>query len=141
MKSEQGTTESAENLADANMFTIDGPIAISYSSTSISGDPLFSYRDSTVDLHFRGDDISRVSTPVGEMVTVVVKQAIDAFTRTFTLVVPVTKVVMGEPIEFSTVGIECTDTSQAFVRPPGRVGVKQTYQVYDLRGRAESVVS
>lgn len=138
---EQSAQAPVQGLVEANIFTIEEPIAVSYSSTSISGQPLFSYRDVNHDLQFQGDEISRSESPVGEVVTVVLKQAVDAFTLSFTLLVPKIITAMEESVEFSTIGIRCVDTSQAFVEPSGRAGVKHAYQVYDLKGRAESVLS
>ncbi|MEU4564806.1 hypothetical protein AB0F72_41035 [Actinoplanes sp. NPDC023936] len=135
------TTVAARPLTDANQFTIDGPIRITYASTSITGAPLFSYQDAEVDLDFRGDDITRVDTALGELVTVTVQTVPDAFARTITLVVPTVRVAMGEQAEFSTVVVETVDRSGAFVRPPGPAGAAQTYQIHQVHGSAEHVVS
>ena len=141
MEAEESTKTAGVQLMDANLFTVEGPIAITYSSTSVSGDPLFSYRDAKDDLQFSGDEITRTATPIGEMVTVVLQHAVDTFTRTFTLIVPKARVVLGDSADFATIGIQCVDTSQAFVLPAARAGVKQTYQICDLKGQAHGVIS
>jgi hypothetical protein len=64
---------------------------------------------------------------------------VDAFTRTFTLVVPAIRLPEGQEVEFTTLGFETTDRSGAFVPAPGPSGVLQTYQVYQLRGTAQHV--
>lgn len=129
----------AKQLADANLFDIAAPIRINYSRSSITGVPLLSYKDAELDLNFQGDDITRIQTSMGELVTVALETIPDAFTRTFTLVVPAIRVVRGEQAEFNTLAIETSDRSGAFVPPPGAAGVLQTYQVYQLRGSAQHV--
>jgi hypothetical protein len=135
-------TESTVNqLLDANLFDTVGPIKINYSRTSITGAPLVSYRDAELDLNFQGDGVTQQATALGELVTVTLEDVPDAFTRTITLVVPTVRVAMGEQIEFSTIAIETTDRSGAFVPPPGPAGVLQTYQIHQLRGTAQFVLS
>lgn len=135
-------TESTVNhLLDANLFDTVGPIIISYSRTSITGAPLVSYRDAQLDLNFQGEGVTQQATALGELVTVTLEDVPDAFTRTITLVVPSVRVAMGEQVEFSTIAIETTDRSGAFVLPPGPAGVLQTYQIHQLRGTAQFVIS
>ena len=134
----------AATLQDANEFEIAGPIVISYSSTSITGTPLLSYKDAERDVRFSGDEITRSGTPVGELVTITLENVPDAFVRTFTLVVPRVRLQTGDqtgdPPAFDTVGVETTDRSGAFVPPPGPTGVLQTYRVHQLRGVARFLV-
>ena len=129
----------ANQLVDANLFDITGPIRINYSSTSITGVPLASYKDADLDLNFQDDEITRIQTAQGELVTVTLDNVVDAFTRTFTLVVPSIRLPRGQEVEFTTLGFETTDRSGAFVPAPGPSGVLQTYQVYQLRGTAQHV--
>ena len=137
---EQDATAIANQLVDANLFDITGPIRINYSSSSIiRGVPLVSYNDADLDLNFQDDEITRIQTPLGELVTVTLDNQVDAFTRTFTLVVPSIRLPRGQQVEFTTLGFETTDRSGAFVPAPGPSGVLQTYQVYQLRGTAQHV--
>jgi hypothetical protein len=129
----------AKQLVDANLFDIAGPIRIDYSSTSITGVPLVSYKDADLDLNFQDGEITRIQTPQGELVTVTLDNVVDAFTRTFTLIVPSIRLHRGQTVEFTTLGFETTDRSGAFVPAPGPSGVLQTYQVYQLRGTAQHV--
>ncbi len=71
--------------------------------------------------------------------TLVLDDAVDAFLRTFTLLVPVVRLQMGDEVEFSAVGIETTDRSGAFVPAPGPAGVLQTHRVHQLSGTATLV--
>jgi hypothetical protein len=130
----------ANQLLDANLFDITGPIRINYSSSSIkAGVPLVSYNDADLDRNFQDDEITRIQTALGELVTVTLDNVVDAFTRTFTLVVPSIRLPRGQEVEFTTLGVETSDRSGAFVPPPGPSGVLQTYQVYQLRGTAQQV--
>lgn len=125
-------------VEEANVFDVTGPIVIHYSRTSITGAPLFSYKDGELDLSFSGDDdIARKGTPLGEIVTVTLENVPDAFIRIFTLLVPRTRLHIGAHISFDTLGIETIDRSGAFVLPPGPTGVLQTYRSHQLQGVAE----
>jgi hypothetical protein len=136
---QQDATAIASQLFDANLFNITGPIRINYSSSSIRGVPLVSYKDADLDLNFQDNEITRIQTPQGELVTVTLDNVVDAFTRTFTLVVPSIRLPRGQEVEFTTLGFETTDRSGAFVPAPGPSGVLQTYQVYQLLGTAQVV--
>jgi hypothetical protein len=140
MSAEHATTVAVQ-LGDANLFDIVGPIAVHYSRTSFSGVPLLSYRDTEHDnLSFSGDEITRVDTHIGELVTVTLDYVPDGFIRTFTLVVPVIRLQMGDGgVEFTALGIETTDRSGAHVPSPGPAGVLQTHRIHQLSGEAQLV--
>jgi hypothetical protein len=129
----------AAGLADANLFEISGPLVISYSTSSFTGDPRLSYADAERSLNFSGEEITRLDVLGGELVTVTIEEVVDAFVRRFSMLVPRTTVSPGEQIEFDAVGIETIDRSQAFVAAPGPSGVLQTYRVHDLHGVAQAV--
>ena len=139
MSAEPQALATAGNLAQANLFDVTGPITVSYSRSSIAGVPLFSYRDSQLDLQFSGPEIHRTDTPIGELVTVTLENVVDAFVRAFTMLVPEIRLCRGEEVEFDTLGIETTDRSGAFVPAPGPSGVRQTYRVHQVRGVAQLV--
>lgn len=126
-------------LAEANLFDITGPIVVSYSRSSITGDPLFSYSDAELALRFSGRELTRLETPAGEVVTVTLEEVVDAFVRTFTVLVPRVQIGLGDQAEFDAVGIETVDRSGAFVPAPGPEGTLQTYRVHDLHGLAQRV--
>ena len=131
-----GTTN---RLGEANLFDITGPIVVNYSRTSIAGVPLLSYSDGEQTLNFSDTEITRVDVAVGELVTVTLDDVIDAFVRTFTILVPTVRLCQGDEVEFDAVGIETVDRSLAFVPAPGPEGVLQTYRVHDLHGVAQLV--
>ena len=139
MTDQREAVRTETGLADANLFEISGPIVISYSTSSFTGEPRFSYADAERSLSFSGSEITRVPALGGELVTVTIEQVVDAFVRTFTVIVPRITVYGGEQVEFDAVGIETTDRSGAFVPAPGPEGVLQTYRVHDLHGVARVV--
>src|SRR5207247_1755343 len=67
---QKGTVAVPERAAQANLFDITGPIVINYSRSSFAGPPLFSYKDAELSLSFQGDEITRVESSIGELVTV-----------------------------------------------------------------------
>jgi hypothetical protein len=131
-----GTTR---RLEEANLFDISGPIVVSYSRSSFGGVPLLSYTDAERTLNFADTEITRVDVAVGELVTVTLEDVVDAFVRTFTILVPRVQLSLGQEVEFDAVGIETVDSSGAFVPAPGPEGVLQTYRVHDLHGVARRV--
>jgi hypothetical protein len=111
---------------EANDFTIRGPIVIHYSATSFAGVPRFSYKDAERDLQFKGNEIARMDTPVGELVTVTLES--DGDVRSFTLLVPKIRLLIDQKADFDTLGIVTM----------ARGGL-QTNSLHQLRGIAETV--
>jgi hypothetical protein len=136
---QQEASATAVRLFDASLFDIVGPIHINYATSSITGTPRLTYQDAEVNLNFEGEQITRTQTPIGELVTVTLEIVVDAFSRTFTLIVPTIRLHHGGETEFDTLGIETTDSSSAFVGPSRAAGVLQTYRVHQLHGIAEQV--
>jgi hypothetical protein len=141
MSQEPGPVTTVEQLGEANDFTITGPIVIGYSRTSFAGVPLFSYKDAELDLDFRGDDITRQDTALGEIVTVTLENLVpvDGALRTFTLLVPKIRMRRGDEVSFDTLGIETIDSSAEFAPPSPRV--LQVYRSHRLQGVARLVES
>jgi len=134
MSKEPEAVTTSEQLGEANQFNVTGPIVISYSRTSFAGVPQLSYKDGQLDLNFSGDDITREDTPLGEIVTVTLENLlpVDGPLRTFTLLVPRTRLSMGDEVSFDTLGIE-TISSSGFAPGPG---VLQVYRSHQLQGIA-----
>jgi hypothetical protein len=138
MSQESGAATASTQVAEANVFNITGPVVIHYSRASITGAPLFSYKDGELDVSFSsGDDIARKDTPLGEIVTVTLENVPDAFIRTLTLLVPKTRLRIDDQVYFDALGIETIDRSGAHVLPPGPTEVLQTYRSHQLHGVAE----
>lgn len=127
-------------VAEANLFTITGPMVISYSRSSIAGVPQFSYHDGELDLSFSGEGITQQGTSLNELVTITLEHVADVSIRTLTILVPKIRVRVGEEVSFSTLAIETIDRSGAFIAPPGPMGVLQTYRSHQLGGTATAVI-
>lgn len=112
MSQQSEVSTASTQVVEANTFNITGSIVISYSRTSVTGVPVFSYNDGELNLNFSGsDDIAQKDTPLGEIVTITLQNIPDAFIRTFTLLVPKTRLRIGDQPSFDTQGIETIDRS------------------------------
>lgn len=132
----------AGEMVKPNMYEFaGGGLHVSYASTSLSGDPLLTYRDARRTLAFRGDEIRISLTEIGQQVTVTLEQVPDLRTTTFTILVPDINLddANGTAL-FATYGI--TTTHRTSIGGPGLVrGPLQLYSAVPLRGKARSVVS
>jgi hypothetical protein len=132
----------AEALAGpkANLFTFTGKndTQIVYSTSSITGEPQFTYRDRTRDRSFSGDGITVTSSPLGTLVTVLLEIMPDLLTLTATLVLPDINLGDRQMIRFSTMVILTTNPT-TIGGPDLVIGPLQTYQVVKLRGVAQRV--
>jgi hypothetical protein len=134
----------AEALAgpEANLFTFTGKneTQIVYSTSSITGEARFTYRDRTHDRSFSGDGITVTSSPLGTLVTVLLDVIPDLLTLTATLVLPDINLGDRQMIRFSAVVI--LTTSPTTIGGPNLViGPLQIYQVVKLKGVAQHVES
>lgn len=130
---------------EPNEFSLHGvgktnkDVHISYSTTSITGKPLFSYSDAKGTHSFTGDEISTQETGIGTMVTVTLKVIPDGYSTRLTLLVPSINL-NGSKREFRTIVIKTT--GQNSIGGPRLVtGAIESYKVIDLRGTADSVIS
>jgi len=128
---------------EPNMFTLQGvgpkykDIQISYSTSSITGQPLFSYKDSKGTHSFKGDEIRAQDTEMGTMVTVTLESIPDFRVTTLTLLLPAINL-DGSAREFKTIAIRTTSKT-TIGGPRFAKGVLQYYEVIDLKGTANSV--
>jgi hypothetical protein len=112
-------------------------IHVSYSTTSFSGKPLFTYHDAFQLKNFSGDQINAVQTEIGTLVTVVIHMTIDSGSTTFSLLIP--NVIL-PPSNVASISAEGITTMQKFSIPPP-VGQTQFYTVHKLHGTASFVVA
>jgi hypothetical protein len=124
-----------------NQFNLQGNgVTVSYSSTSFTGAPQFSYRDATHDVDRSGDDIRSEDTQIGTLVTIGIVVTPDVEAVSFSLVVP--RVNLGpnnQPVTLQTIGVRTTDHTTVF--GPGPIlGAGQTYETFDLTGTARFVI-
>lgn len=132
----QAASATAGNTADLFQFK-HNDFHISYSTSSISGKPLFSYKDAQQEQSFSGDDIRTQETELGTLVTVSVKKTVDTGYTSLTLILP--KVHLGNTQQQSVdaVAIEVQHLSGQLPV----VGSLDKYQrIYHLQGTAAFVL-
>lgn len=124
----------------ANTFTLrNRRISVTFSATSITGQPLLQFKDRQHEVSLRGDELRLVETEIGTLVTFTLEPDADAGGLLFTLVVP--RVVLASSVAEQTVATQGFYTrSRLIPRLPASVQL-QTYDVEELRGSASFVVS
>ena len=126
-------------LEQANLFELASrSIQVTFSSTSITGRPLLSYRDHHLQLNFEGEEIDIRDTQIGQLITVTLETIPDLRTVTFTLILPLVNVMrQSGGIRVSVPGIR-TITHTPLVPGPG---AEKNYAIVNLEGTAQFVVS
>jgi hypothetical protein len=129
-----------QGFTRANLFELSGnQIHVTFSSTSILGGPILSYRDDQRSLSFRGDEIRIQSTELGELISVTLEAIPDLKTVTFSLLLPVVTVMpQSSGIRIKVPGITTTNPTTIAGPPPGP---QQLYSLVNLRGTAQFIVS
>lgn len=126
---------------EANLFELEGGGAsIVYSTTSFSGAPQFSYRDTNHSVSRSGDEIRVEETRIARLVTINLQQVPDAYSLSVTLLVPAINVpVQTGQTALQTLAVLTTDRNSAFTGPAGVEGQLQTYEAFALSGTARTV--
>lgn len=114
-------------------------VHISYSTTSITGKPLFNYKDSKGSHSFTGDEIRIQKAEIGTAVTVTLETVPDLHVVTLTLLLPAINL-DGSEREFKTIAIR-TISKTSIAGERLIKGAVQSYEAIDLKGTAKSVVS
>lgn len=129
-------------LTEPNHYTLHGKkkgFSITYSTTSISGQPLFTVVRDGEAQSFSGDEIATQDGPLGRLVTVTIAMVPDLEVVTLTLVVPAYNLA-GSDGKITTFAV--VTRNRTSIGGPALVkGQLQAYQRYALSGLAESVVS
>jgi hypothetical protein len=122
-----------------NHFELAGEYTqITYSTTSITGQPQLHYQDQQRDVNVTGDDIRSLETEIGTLVTVTLEVIPDLHTLTLTLLVPQINLNDGNESPLSTLAI--LTTHRTSIGGPGLVeGQLQTYEAVALEGTASLV--
>jgi hypothetical protein len=131
-----GTVQTKE---EPNLFELrSGNIKITYSTSSFSGQPLFTYKHRRQTLTFQGEEIRLSDSEIGRQITVMIEQIPDFQTVTFTLLLPDINL-EGTETPFRTVGI--TTITRTSIGGPDLVkGPIQTYLPRIFRGTAHQVI-
>jgi hypothetical protein len=132
-------------MVQANTFqlatpngTAKGGVSVTYATTSIDGSARLGLTAAGEERHFRGDEIQRVDGPLGALVTVTLEVVPDAWTRTFTLVVPTVNCGSGDEA-IQTFGV--FTTARSSIAGPGLVqGAIERYELVALEGVARALM-
>ena len=129
-----------EGFTRANLFELSGDsIQVTFSSTSILGGPILSYRDPQRSLSFRGAEIRSQDTELGELITVTLEVIPDLRTMTFTLILPIVTVMpQSSGLSIRVPGVTTTNPTTIAGPPPGP---QKLYSVVNLQGTAQFIVS
>lgn len=124
-----------------NLFTFSGrrdDTQVTFSTTSITGQPRFSYHDDTRDVSATGDEISVQRTVLGTLVTVSLETVPDLHTVTATLVLPDLGGLSGPVTHFRSF-LVLTENRTSIGGPALVTGALQRYTVVKGRGTAQEV--
>jgi len=120
----------------ANVFDLHSDqLHVSYSNGALGSILGLTYQDAHHALSFKGDQLRRVSTDLGEEVTVTLKLTVDAGSTTFTLVVPRVAVSPNQHVGIKTLGITALHRTPLV---PLKHAQLDSYAVTALRGSASS---
>jgi len=113
-----------------------GGLHVTYSTSSISGKPLFNYHDAFQVRNFSGDEIQTVDTILGKLVSVFLIRTIDGGSTSFTVLIPAIHL---PPTNVANVTTEGVTTLHKFsiVNPP--LGQTELYTFHQLYGTARFV--
>lgn len=120
-----------------NLYEVSGyGTQITYSTTSVSGQPLFNYQDTHQSKLFIGDQIRTEATELGTLVSVVLQEVPDAGSTAFTLVVPRVNLRQFDTVNITTIGITTLHKTSIAGPPHGQTDF---YTVHSLQGTASLV--
>ncbi len=117
-----------------NLFTFDGDAQISYSTTSINGQPQLTYQSSDNSLTFSGGDIRTQDGELGTLVSVSLIRTVDAGDTVLTLLLPGNILLEDKAQTFKTLAI----ITKTFGILPHQ-GAERVYEVLNLQGTAAFV--
>ena len=130
----------APTFTEPNVYHLHGGgIHVSYSTTSIGGQPLFSYHDVNLSRNFSGGQIVTVKTSIGTLVTVVLHLTPDAGSTSFSVLIPIVN--LPGQNQSSPVRTEGVTTIHRLALSPALLhGQIELYHVTPLTGTASFVV-
>ena len=122
----------------ANIFVLaDAQLHVTYSTGALGSKAGLVYQDASQTLQFNDQQMRRVSTEFGELVTVTIRMTVDTGATTLTLVVPTAQVPGEQTVPVETLGI--TTIHRLSPVPAFSIGQRETYYVADLSGTASAI--
>ena len=121
---------------EPNFYQLSGHhLNVTYSTSGIDGKPHFSYQDLHQTLSFSGDQIRRVETEIGALVSVTIRLTIDTGGTSFSLLLPRVNIPGEQTVPIRTEGI--TTLHKFSILPT--TGQRDFYTVVTLTGTAMRV--
>jgi hypothetical protein len=137
---QQPTPDIVPRPVEANMYELQNrTVSVSFSATSITGDPLLHYKDREREVNARGEEIRIVQTEIGSLVSITLEPDADAGSLIFSVLIP-RVVISARGGEQPVVTQAIYTRSRLPPRLPASVQL-QTYDVVKLKGSAAFVVS
>jgi hypothetical protein len=122
-----------------NLYELTGPsLTVTYSTSSIAGEPQLVLADSSGEHTFAGDVIRVQETAIGKLVTVELEYIPDAGAELFSLLLPAVGQVAVAP-KIAALAIYTTEQT-TMEGSAGIEGAIQLYRVVEVQGTARSVV-
>jgi hypothetical protein len=123
---------------EPNLYDLKGVgVSISYSTSSINGQPRLSFKKGRLELTFAGDEITALETSIGTLVTVTIATTVDRGFTTFSVLLPgIAPANAAAKQAFRTFGITTAHTTT--IAGPVK-GAQETYKTLPLRGSARLV--
>ncbi|HEY6969266.1 MAG TPA: hypothetical protein VJA94_08680 [Candidatus Angelobacter sp.] len=116
-----------------------GDLHVNYATTSMTGQPYFSYQDGNHKLSFKGKEIQQEKSEIGTLVTVRIRMTVDSGSTTFTLLLPTVRLAnSSHTAQIHAIGI--TTEHRFSVIPAMNLGQKETYKTTELSGTAKLVL-
>ena len=127
---------------DPNLYQLHGQgYDIAYSQTGIDGRPHLEVQRGRRILNFDGEQVSRLSTSIGDLITVTIGLSPDRHRKSLTILVPLVRLPEGRKRQaIATAGI-ITVARTPVAGTPGIAGAVHSYSVIPLRGAAKWVRS
>jgi hypothetical protein len=120
----------------ANIFNFNSPhINVSYATGALGSKAGLTYQDAHQTLQFNDQEIRKVSTDLGEEVTVTIRLTVDVGSTTFTLIIPNIALELKQHIHVQTIGITAI---HRLPFAPIIHGQLDSYSVVRLQGTASS---
>jgi hypothetical protein len=136
--SQAGLQVQALEAKTPNLYELRGNnIRVLYSTSSITGKPLFDYQDNRQKLHFEGDQIQTEDVAIGKLVTVTIRKTVDTGSTTFSVLIPRINLEQSNEAKISTEGV--TTVQRFSTIPTSNQGQTQSYKVITLTGTAKAV--
>jgi len=137
MQTQPGQTQPPQ-LTVPNTYHLNGRhLQITYSTTSLTGQPILTYQDTNQAKTFRGDEIRAVPCDLGTLVSVTVRMTVDTGSTSVSIVIPRMQIDQGTTAAVHTFAV--TTLHNLSIPPLRNRGQLDTYSITELHGTAQVV--